>query len=81
MRQNSPKFGKIIQREEIAKIFNLDTNDIKKEFPIQCVSTGLEAVLIPLFNREALKKIKINKEFFLEYIKKYPECNCNHLFL
>ena len=80
MRQNSPVFGTEIPKEEIAEVFGIKPDEISSEFPVQLVSTGLEAVLIPLRHREDLSRVKTDKERFNEYIIRHPECNCNHLF-
>ncbi len=80
MRQNSPEIGTIIAKWEVAEIYGLCLEDIRDEYPIQWVSTGLEAVMVPLKNREALAKLKIDRIKFNAYIKRHPECYCNHLF-
>lgn len=80
MSQNPPVFGKTVGKEEIAEVFGIDTDDIRDDVPIQWVSTGLEAVIIPLKTREALSGIKMDKERFTEYSSRHPENYCNHLF-
>lgn len=80
MLQKAPKFGEIIDKKEICEVFGISKEEILDEYPVQWVSTGLESVLIPLTNNDALSKIKINREAFREYIKRYPQNNCNHLF-
>lgn len=80
MRQNAPIFGDEIPKEEISDVFGIEPYEINSEFPIQLVSTGLEAVLIPLKHRDVLSRVKTNKERFKEYVIRHPECNCNHLF-
>ncbi len=80
MSQNPPKFGDSVTREEIADIYGIDADDIRDDFPIQWVSTGLEAVLIPLKSREALAKLITDKDKFTAYSRRHPENYCNHLF-
>lgn len=80
MSQNAPEFGEIIAKEEIAEAFGITEDEIRDDFPCEWVSTGLEAVLIPLKSRESLKKVIWNKETFKAYIGRHPKCNCNHLF-
>lgn len=80
MSQKAPIFGECIDKREIASIFGIADADIANEFPVQWVSTGLEAVIIPLTSRDALRAVKVNKEAFKSYVRKYPSCNCNHLF-
>lgn len=80
MSQNPPEFGTIIEKKEIAEIYGISEDDIMDEYPIQWVSTGLESVIIPLNNRQALSKLQCDKDKFMEYVKRHPECYCNHLF-
>ncbi len=80
MRQNPPRFGAAVDKGEIAAVFGLDEADIRDDYPVQWASTGLEAVLIPLQSRDALKKIRMDREAFCGYIGRYPQNNCNHLF-
>lgn len=55
-------------------------NSISDEFPVQWASTGLEAVIIPLKDRETLKKLHMDRDAFEAYIKRHPKNYCNHLF-
>lgn len=80
MSQNPPEFGEIVPKDEIADIYGIDADDIRDDYPVQWVSTGLEAVIIPLATREALSKLKTDKEKFLAYVKRHPANYCNHLF-
>ena len=80
MLQNPPEFGDFIDPAEIAEIYGIEASDIRTDFPVQWVSTGLEAVLIPLKTRDALAKLVCDKEKFMAYVGRHPECYCNHLF-
>ena len=80
MRQNQPEFGAEIDRNIIADIFGIEVDDIREDLPVEWVSTGLEAVIIPLKHRDTLRKLACDKEKFNAYVKKYPICYCNHLF-
>ena len=80
MKQNVPNFGSIIDKDEIAEIFGIDPDEIRDDYPVQWVSTGLESVIIPLKDRTSLARLTMDKEKFNEYIKRHPECYCNHLF-
>lgn len=80
MVQNPPEFGAIIEKKEISEIYGISEDDIMDEYPIQWVSTGLEAVIIPLKNRESLSKLRCDKDKFMKYVKRHPACYCNHLF-
>lgn len=70
MKQNQPKFKEFYNRSEISKIVSLTKKDIKKSFPIQNVSTGLDSIIIPIKNKETLKKATINHNKYSEFLKK-----------
>lgn len=80
MSQNPPEFGEIMTREEIADIYGIEVDDIRDDFPVQWVSTGLEAVIVPLKTRDALSKLVTDKEKFMAYVGRHPKNYCNHLF-
>ena len=80
MSQNPPVFGETVEKGEIVEVFGLNTGDIAEDYPIQWVSTGLEAVIVPLKSREALQRIKMDREMFEQYISRHPKNYCNHLF-
>ncbi|MBP3758613.1 MAG: PhzF family phenazine biosynthesis protein [Firmicutes bacterium] len=80
MSQNPPEFGETVTKEEITEIYGIEADDIRDDFPIQWVSTGLEAVMIPLKTREALSKLVTDKEKFMAYVGRHPKNYCNHLF-
>lgn len=80
MTQNSPTFGDFVAKEDIATVFGIPATAIREDYPVQWVSTGLEAVLIPLKDKEALATLTMNKEAFEHYLVKYPQNYCNHLF-
>lgn len=80
MQQNQPEFGQQIEKGKIADIYGLEEDEIRDDYPIEWVSTGLEAVMIPLKSRDSLRKIICDKEKFNHYVEQYPACYCNHLF-
>ncbi|MDD7020760.1 PhzF family phenazine biosynthesis protein [Hornefia butyriciproducens] len=80
MSQNPPVFGDIMQKQEIAEVFGISTEDIDEKYPVQWVSTGLEAVIVPLKSRRALSDIKMDRPAFEKYIERHPKNYCNHLF-
>lgn len=80
MSQNPPVFGAIVLRQEIAEVFGICAENISDKYPVQWVSTGLEAVIIPLKSRKALADIKMDPVAFEKYIEKHPKNYCNHLF-
>ncbi|MGN8712243.1 PhzF family phenazine biosynthesis protein [Hornefia butyriciproducens] len=80
MSQNPPVFGDIMQKQEIAEVFGISTEDIDEKYPVQWVSTGLEALIVPLKSRRALSEIKMDRPAFEKYIERHPKNYCNHLF-
>ena len=80
MSQNPPRFGGIVEKREIAEVFGIPENSISAEYPVQWVSTGLEAVIVPLKDRETLSQIKMDRTAFESYVRRHPENYCNHLF-
>jgi trans-2,3-dihydro-3-hydroxyanthranilate isomerase len=69
MKQVEPVFGRTLEPESISKMLGLDTQEIDERFLIQEVSTGLFAVIVPLKNLDAVKRIKINRDEYFELIK------------
>ena len=80
MKQNQPEFGITIDKNIIADIYGIEPDEIRDDYPVEWASTGLEAVVIPLKERDSLKKLVCNQEKFKKYITQHPACNCNHLF-
>ena len=80
MSQKAPVFGETIPKEEIAEVFGISPNKISDDYPVQWVSTGLAAVIIPLKDREALSRVRTNREAFEQYILRHPASYCSHLF-
>lgn len=75
MKQNSPKFDKIIELEMIADILQINREEIFSHFPIQVVSTGLPAVIIPIKTIEAIKSCKINHKAYQTFIDQVVKAN------
>ena len=69
MQQRSPVFGETFAADAIASILNLDVIDIDMNVPIQDVSTGVPFIIVPLKTRQALKRIKVNKERYFTFIE------------
>jgi trans-2,3-dihydro-3-hydroxyanthranilate isomerase len=70
MKQINPTFGKKHSAEDMAGFLGLTVDDIDQRYPIQEVSTGFPFFIVPLKNRKALEKSRLQKETFLEYVKK-----------
>ena len=69
MKQIEPVFIQQHKPESLAKILELDVNEIDDRFPIHEVSTGLPFFIVPLKKISSLKRAKINKENYFNYIK------------
>lgn len=80
MSQKPPAFGDIICRQEIADVFGILHGHISDEYPVQWVSTGLAAVVIPLKDRQTLSRLRMNRDAFEQYILRHPANYCSHLF-
>ena len=68
MRQKEPHFGKTIDPEVIADILQISKEDINTNFPIQIVSTGLPAVIIPVKTILSVQHCKINHAKYQAFI-------------
>lgn len=60
MRQNQPSFGQRFEPTDLARILNVEDEDIDDRFPIQEVSTGLPFVLVPMASLDAVKRSQVN---------------------
>ncbi|MFC1492549.1 PhzF family phenazine biosynthesis protein [candidate division KSB1 bacterium] len=69
MRQVTPSFGEVFEKEKFAEILNIDSEDIFDEYPVQEVSTGFYTFIVPLKSLEAVKKARVSKNILFELIK------------
>lgn len=69
MKQVQPIFGQIFDSELISQILSLDLKEVDNRFPVQDVSTGLPFVIVPLKNLAAVKRARILKDKYFEFIK------------
>lgn len=67
MRQNDPVFGRIHDRETVARLVGIRASDIGDEAPIQTVSTGLAFVIVPLKELQTLQKLRPHQEEIAAY--------------
>lgn len=76
MSQNEPSFGMIIKETDvIANVLNIKQEDIRTDYPIQLVSTGLPCFIVPLKSIDAVMRCSINHNQFSHFIKNYYKCN------
>ncbi|SFR33282.1 PhzF family phenazine biosynthesis protein [Halogeometricum limi] len=61
MTQNAPEFGAELDHARLARVLGIDESSLDHDWPVQVVSTGLPAVLVPLTDRDALGRISIDR--------------------
>jgi trans-2,3-dihydro-3-hydroxyanthranilate isomerase len=66
MRQLPPTFGTILDSALVARTLNLETADPGDRSPVQEVSTGLPAIIVPLRDLDALRRCKVDWERYTE---------------
>ncbi|MGN9863400.1 PhzF family phenazine biosynthesis protein [Bacillus swezeyi] len=69
MKQNPPQFNRTFDNQMIADVLGIDPNEIAADFPIQEVSTGLPAVIVPLTSLKEVKKCRVNSEKYDIFLK------------
>lgn len=68
MDQLPPVFGQTRTPEQVAPVLNLDVSDIDIQFPIQEVSTGLQFLIVPLKNINAVRRAHVNLDLLKKLI-------------
>lgn len=66
MRQLPPAFGAILDSALVARTLNLETADLDHHHPVQEVSTGLPALVVPLRDLDALRRCKVDWKRYTE---------------
>jgi trans-2,3-dihydro-3-hydroxyanthranilate isomerase len=66
MRQLPPTFGATFDSALVARTLNLETADLDDLSPVQEVSTGLPALVVPLRDLDALRRCKVDWERYTE---------------
>ena len=75
MTQNQPVFGEILPRDAVVAAVSLSEDDVRDDFPVQWVSTGLEAVITPLRSVEALERCRVNYDERQRFIDRHYACS------
>ncbi len=75
MKQNRPEFGRLVSRETICNILGINGASIDEDFPIQEVSTGLPAIIVPLTSMNAVRQCRINHSSYFKFIKESFSAN------
>ena len=66
MRQLPPTFGEVLDHASVARALNLEAADLDDHYPVQEVSTGLPALIVPLRDLDALRRCKVDWERYTE---------------
>jgi trans-2,3-dihydro-3-hydroxyanthranilate isomerase len=66
IRQLPPTFGAILDPALFTRTLNLETADLDDRSPVQVVSTGLPALIVPLRDLDALRRCKVDWERYTE---------------
>ncbi len=75
MTQNEPVFGEILDKRLLAGVLSIEDGDIRDDYPVQWVSTGLEAIIVPLRSVDALRRCHVNHDRFHAFIRDHYKCN------
>lgn len=75
MSQNPPVYGETVDKGILAEILSVDAGLIRDDYPIQWVSTGLAAYIIPMVNAEAVKQCRVNHERFEHFFLEHDKCS------
>ncbi|MEH6942204.1 PhzF family phenazine biosynthesis protein [Bacillus sp. JJ722] len=69
MSQNPPTFGQCFEPNVLAEVLNISEEDIDTNYPIQEVSTGFPAIIIPIKSLQSVQKCRINQEKYAAFIE------------
>ncbi len=69
MEQLPPLFGTVLDPARLPRVLNLEEKDLDERYPVQEVSTGLPAIIVPLNDLGALKRCRVNRERYFELME------------
>jgi trans-2,3-dihydro-3-hydroxyanthranilate isomerase len=69
MKQLNPVFGKTLDAGLVSEVLSLDLRDVDERFPVQEVSTGVPCIVVPLKTLDALKRARISRDRYFEFVK------------
>ncbi len=75
MSQNAPEFGEVIDKAVVAEVLSVEPNCIRDDYPVQWVSTGLAAHIVPMVNAEAVKRCRIDHPSFRKFLSEHDPCS------
>jgi len=67
MEQNAPEFGDVRDVEAVAEVLGIEAIDID-DYPVQEVSTGLPAVIVPLETLDAVRRVSLDRDAYDEFV-------------
>ncbi len=65
-------FGEVFTASEIAPLLTVRESDVDKDFPVQSVSTGLPFILAPLRSLDAVRRARVSRDQWLDWVKDRP---------
>ncbi|MFD2443787.1 PhzF family phenazine biosynthesis protein [Bacillus sp. CGMCC 1.16607] len=71
LQQNRPEFGPVLPSEEILNTLGINEEQLLPYLPIQCVSTGLRDIIVPVKSLSILNELKPKYKAIKEISKKY----------
>ncbi len=72
MYQPKPQFlDKYEDKESLAKIIGLESDDILDDYPMQVVSTGFPFLIVPIKSLKSIQKISLNPQLQLETLSEF----------
>ena len=69
MKQMEPKFYTTFNPRSLIPVLGIHKTDFDLCYPIEEISTGLPHIIVPLNSLDALKRIRINREKYDEFIR------------
>ena len=75
MRQLPPTFGMTVDPDSVAGILRLERADLDDRYPVQEVSTGLPALIVPLRSLDALQRCRIHHDRYVELVENIETTN------
>jgi trans-2,3-dihydro-3-hydroxyanthranilate isomerase len=68
MKQNAPEFDETRDSEAVAEVLGIDATDIDDGYPVQEVSTGLPAVIVPLETLDAVRRVSLDRDAYDDFV-------------
>jgi len=69
MEQIGPKFYSTFNPRSVIPVLGINKTDLDMRYPVEEASTGLSHIIVPLNSLDALRRIKINRDKYDEFIR------------